>query len=147
MKQIPEYVDHIEPILEMDYISNDNIVQVKIDTLILALVWDFQALVAQEISSIPFTIEGVAFLRHTMIHTISKIPSTTFNSMHFKKLFDYIVLNTSPYIDEHAIGRRCPCTTRLIDGQFPDGPVNNFYDEAYPIRGPKSECQCGLGRY
>jgi hypothetical protein len=129
MKRLNDYVDHIEAILEMDYTSNDNTVQVHIDTVILALVWDFQAFVAQKISSIPFSVEGVAFLRHYLLKGISDISSTAFTTMQLKGLFEYIVLDTSPHVDEYAVYKRCPWLTQQISAQFPDGPVINFFDK------------------
>ena len=121
-----EFVRHVEAIMMMDYENSGVTNHLLTDTLILAIIWDFQAWVAQTLSSVQFSIPGVAFLRKLIMQDIESTKSNAIEQLQLFKVFNYIASNTSPYVSNshtYMNGRYM----RLYQAQFPHGSHCHFF--------------------
>ena len=98
---ISDYANLIDAICAMDHdivVSTNNIYT---DTLLLAVVSDFQAWVAQLLSSIPFYVHGIAFLRWLIVQDIISNANARFNDLDISKVFIHMATHVAPFVDLH----------------------------------------------
>jgi hypothetical protein len=97
MSEYSDYVRMIEATVEMDYDTESVTNTILTDTLLLVMIWDIHVWVSQVLSSITFSIQGVAFLRKMILDDIHRVKSRTIENLELFKVFNYIVTHVSPY--------------------------------------------------
>ena len=98
---ITDYVNLIDTICAMDYDAVDVTNNIHTDTLLLAVVWDFQAWVAKLLSAIAFNVNGISFLRWLIIQEIISKTNEQFNDLELSKVFTYLATHVAPFVDPH----------------------------------------------
>lgn len=126
MSEYADYVRHIEAIIEMDYVNDCVTNALLTDTLILALIWDFQAWVSQLLSSVTFSIEGIAYLRKLLLKEVIDVRSQTIENLELYKVFNYIITHATPFASKTGT-YACGKYTRMYEQRFPRGCHCQFF--------------------
>ena len=123
-----DYVRLMEAISQMDYKHNDNTNQVYTDTLLLALMWDFQVWVAQVLSSVHFSIAGVAYLRQLIVTDIVSNKSRVLQHLDITNVLLFFAMNVSPFYNPTTV---IYCNARYLnkyEDHFRNGTRIQFLD-------------------
>ena len=119
MYALRDYVNLLDALCHMDFRANDYTNFIFTDTLMLAIVFDFQAWVSQILSSVHFSVIGVSYLRWLIVTDIIKETNANFQHLKISKVFIFIVMHATPF---HDPNNHTYC--------------NNFYTSAYEKRFP-----------
>ena len=97
--QVVDYAYVLSQIQAMNSKSDEQTNEVIIDTLELALVFDFMAFVSQSLGAFPFSTTRVAYTRHLLMQDCDSITNINYINSDYKGIFKQIILNTHPTYD------------------------------------------------
>ena len=97
--QVSDYAFVLAQIQAMNCNSHETTNEILIDTLELALIYDFMAFVSQTLGAFEFSTNRIAYTRHLLIKDCDLITTPSFIHSDYNGIFKYIILNTHPTYD------------------------------------------------
>ena len=117
------HIHILDAINAMDYSHNDYTNHIFMDTLLIALAWDFQVWVSQILSSVHFSVQGESYLRWLLIKDLAMKDNYHLERSQFRKVMTFFILNTTPFHDSTSHSYSTNSYVSQYEHRFPHGSL------------------------